>query len=512
MAVLVVLAQPSRAAAQHPSPGPFVPLGSRLDQLVRWTLVEGGLDALDPLTRPFRLAAVRGVVARQDTIRLRPIARRAFAWLRTELAAVTDSTAVSAELGQAAYRHGGRDSFRPGGASGTGVLGGVWTSVTRGPFVAVVNPAFENRLKDDPTFTGKTDRFIAGRLQTGYVAATGEVGDVVFGRMARNWGPDLFEGLQLSPSAYATDAIEGTLRMGRFALTTIAQRLDDQRIDSISADTPINRYLLAHRLTIRAGRATWIALSETGTYGGPGRGFELAFLSPVNLALLSEYNERRDVNLLWGAELHAPLGRGLTLEAAGLIDDFQVDRDSLRDRRPVSGGLTLVLRAALPSLPVHLSLGYTRVASLTYRNSFAVYEVYAVRGVGIARNASDYDQALLRIETRPAARLLLAFDVSHLRQGAGDFRLSFPSDSVLAQPGQGFLVAPVRRATAARVSAEFEPVAGVRVNGELGTDGGLGGGRRAIASIGVRVRADVLRRHLGSAWPGVEPGANRPWP
>lgn len=508
-AALVPLLAVSAVGAQQPAAGPFVPLGSRLDRLVVWMIDEGALSRLDPLTRPFRLAAVRRGVAEQDTLALSSSGRRSLAWLHAELDAVTDSTVAVAELGQAFYRNGRRDSFREGGASGTGTMGGVWVSVTRGPFVAVFNPAFENRLKDDPEFTGKTDRFVAGRVQTGYIALTGERGDLVYGRYARNWGPDLFGGLQLSPSAYATDMVSGALRMGRLELTTIAQRLDDY--DTTLAAT-VTRWFLAHRLTVRAGKSVWLAFTETGVYGGTGRGFEPAFHSPLNLGLLTEFNEHRHVNLLWGVDAYARLGGGATIAAQGVIDDIQIDKDTLSDRRPISGGFSVQLTEALASARVHLTFGYTQVRSLTYRNSFAPWEVYAVQGVGIARNFADYDHALLRLQARPLARTHIALDAGYLRQGSGDFRLPFPPDSVLARPGQDFLVAPVRRAAVVRIAVSYEPYDGLLVNGVLGQDGNAIGADRTIAALSVRMRLDLLRRRFGAAWPAVERGHDGDWP
>lgn len=486
-----------------------MPIGSRLDQLAGWLIAEGGLERVDPLTRPYRLAALRRAAAAQDTALLSAAGRRAFGWLEAELAAVADSTAVVCELGEALYRNGRRDSFRQGGTPGAGAMGGVWVSLTRGPWVVVFNPAFENRLRDDPEYTGKKDRFIAGRLQTGYVALTGERGDLFFGRASRNWGANLFQGLQLSPSAYSTDMLSGTLRIGRFELTTIAQRLDDY--DTTSA-VPIGRYFLAHRLSVRAWRGAWIALTETGVYAGPGRGFEPAFHAPLNPGLLSEFNEQRDVNLMWGAELHARLGHGLTLDGQGVIDDIQIDRGALEDRRPWSGGFTLVVSAALPRSPMHASVGYTQVRSLTYRNSSAGYDVYAAGGVGIARNFSDYDQVLVRLERRLSARTHVALDGSYLRQGSGDLRLPFPPDTVLAGGGQGFLVAPVRHGAGVRLSAAAEPLNGILVSGELGLNGKLGGGAETIAALALHVRFDAVRRSFGGALPALEAGTTTGWP
>ena len=495
--------------AQQASVGPWIPLGSSLDRLVSWVSAEGGLASVDPLTRPFRMAAVRAAVAEQDTLRLSASGRRAFAWLASELDGAADSTAVVAEVGAESYQNGRRDSFRAGGSRGNAAMGGLWLSLTRGPLVVVANPAFDNRLRDDPEYTGDTSRFIVGRMQTGYVAMTGALGDLLFGRAARNWGPELFDGLQLSPSAYATDQLVGTLRVGRFELTTIAQRIDDY---DTTLSVGVSRWFLAHRLGIRAGRGIWLAFTETGVYGGPGRGIEPAFLVPVDPAMLAQVNEDRKVNLLWGAEAHVPLGSRLSVEAQGVIDDIQIDRKQLSDRRPWSGGFTLVARGALPGFPAHASLGYTQVRSLTYRNSFAPWEVYAVQGVGIARNYADYDQVLLRLETQVSRRAHMALDASYLRQGSGDFRSPFPSDSVLAGPGQGFLVAPVGHGAGVRFTISLEVWPGVWLNSESGYVQRPGGGHETITASAVRIRFDALRMRLGGAWPAVERGADRSWP
>jgi hypothetical protein len=512
-AALLLAAAPGagRLEAQRSGPAAWAPLGSRLDALAAWLVTEGALPGLDPLTRPYRMAALRRAAQAADTALLAPAARRALGWLRSELDAARDTIAVSLELGHAAYGNGRRDSFREGGGAGGAVMGGAWVGLARGPFTVVMNPAFENRLKDDPEYTGKTDRSIAGRLQAGYAALSGPAGDLFVGRMARNWGPAPFDGLQVSPSAYATDLLAAALRVGRLELFTAAQRLDDLA-DSAAPGVPFTRWFLAHRLTVRAGRGIWLAFSETGVYGGPGRGFEPAMHAPLNPALLSQFNENRSVNLLWGVEAHAPLARGIALQAAAAVDDLQIDRRIASDRRPWSGGLSAVVSAALPIVPLQAALGYTQVRSLTYRNALRPLEVYSLAGVGLARNYSDYDQLILRLSYRPSARALVAADLGYLRQGSYDLRQPFPPDSVLATPGKGFLVKPVRTAGAARVGVEIEPWRGLVLNGELTANGAATGPAEVTAAVAARVRYDAARRAFGGVWPAVERGFGRPWP
>lgn len=473
-------------------PGPFVPLGSHLDRLVSWLIDEGALPHIDPFTRPFRLAAVRLGIAEQDTTTLSPAGQRAWRVLRNLLFAAADTTSLVADAGVDAYSNARRDQFRSG-KSGVAPFGGLRASLVRGPIVAVVNPAFENRLIDDPQYYGKKDRVIAGRMVEAYVAYMGERGDLLFGRTDRNWGPALFDGLLLSPSVYARDMLAGTLRIAPLALTSVAERLDDFPNPADSTEAPVNRYFFAHRLTVRASRGVWVAFTEAGVYGGPGRGIEPAFHAPLNLALLSEYNDLLEVNVLLGADLQARLGRGLTLSAGGMLDDIQVDRGTTRDRRPTSYGATVVVTAALPSQPVHVSMGYTRVSSLAYRNSFESFALYAYRSIGLGRNFSDYDQALLRVEASPGGCWRAGAEVSYLRQGSYDFRQAFPSDSVLAQPGQGFLVTPVRAALAARAMFTAQPTRGVDVDAQVGVDGRLTGASRLIWGLRVRLAYDVMR-------------------
>lgn len=498
---LAALVCAAEAGAAQTNAGPFIPAGSHVEHLVTRVIDDGGFDAIDPLTRPYRLAAVRRAALSQDTLFLSPVGRGHLARLHSALDLLADSTHVTAEVGLSSYRNGRRDAFRQGGGAGTSPAGGIWASVSRGPVVGVLNPAFDNRLKNDPQFTGKVDRFIAGRLQNAYLALTGEAGDLVLGRMGRQWGPDLFEGLQLSTAAYPADMLAGTLRFGRFTLTTLAQRLDDQDSAGVA---PIQRWFLGHRLSIRAGRRIWLAFTETGVYGGPGRGFEPAFHAPLNSALLSVFNEHLGANLFWGVEAHVPIRRGVLVSGQLMIDDLHIDDSALADQRPFAGGGSVQLRFSPSHVSLQATLGYTRVQSLTYRNSFAPYEVYAHRGVGLARNRSDYDQLLVRLRASAGERADITLESSYLRQGSGDFRQPFPPDSVLAGPGQGFLVAPVGRAAAVLVTLEARPARGVQLRLTMGVDGNPEGPTRSIGSVTASVRYDILRRRLSGAWRALE--------
>ncbi len=492
------LAAPSASAAAQE--GPFVPIGSRVDRVVVWALDAGALPSLDPLTRPWRLGAVRAALARADTI-AGSRAAAAVRWAADAIHAAADSQLVVIEVAASAYRHGGRDPYRAAGPSGAALAGGIRAYVVRGPLLATLSPAVDNSLRDDPSFTGYRGSEVVGRMQEAYVAVVGADADLSIGRMARNWGPLAFEGLLLSPSAYSGDQLAGSLRAGRFELTSLAQRLDDR--DTLAA-VPYRRWFLAHRLTVRLGRHAWLSAYETGVYGGPGQGFDPAMHAPLNLALLSQFNEGQNLNAMLGADLSLPVpGRG-RFDLSAFLDDIQVDDSALTDQRPTSYGLTVAWVFPVAASPIHLTVGYTRVSSLAYRNSFDPQLIYAIRDVGMGRNASDYDQALLRVAWRSSPWWEVAAEVSHLRQGNYDFRQPFPDDSTLARPGQGFLVSPVRRATGGRIAFLGEVRPGVEARVELVGVRTLAGVTEGSARAGLRLRYDVLARRPGGSLPALD--------
>ncbi len=497
-------AQGTRAPA-----GPWVTLGSPLDRDIRWAIDAGALR-LNPLVRPFRLAAVRDAAA--DSAALTPQARRALDAVRIDLLQIADSASLLVEAAVEGYTNGRRETFRAGGRGHVNPALGVWGSYQVGSIVAVLNPALDDRLRRDPEYTGEIHTQVSGRVQTEYVATTGPRGDLLFGRIARNWGSDLFDGLLVSPDAYAFGSLAGSLRVGRLELSAIAQKLSSVR-DTTARAVDYNRFFFAHRLDIRLGRDAWLGFAESGVYGGRGQGFDPALHEPLNAVLASEYNDSTRVNILWEADFAARLHPGVRLELSGYLDDIQVDHKTLVDKRPTSYGLTAVVRAMLPGAPLQAALGYTRVSALSYRNSFDTLLQYSNHLVGLGRNFSDYDEVLLRLTAHPARRAWLTGDIAYFRQGSGDFRQPFPPDSVLAQPGQGFLVAPVTRFAAARLLAQVQAGAGIEIGTEIGVTRGATGKNMFIGSFSARLTMDLLHHHqLGGGWSAIDRSADRGWP
>ena len=68
---------------------------------------------------------------------------------------------------------------------------------------------------------------------------------------------------------------------------------------------------------------------------------------------------------------------------------------------------------------------YTQVSNLTYRNQDNV-EVPLYHFLGTGRNFDDYDQATFKLTMLHGSGLILAPELTLLRQGEGDPRLPYP--------------------------------------------------------------------------------------
>lgn len=400
---------------------PYVPLDHWGMPYVEHLIARGRLTDPTPLTRPFREADLLRALEAADSARLTAAEWNVVGRLRNELTRRERGPAARLDLhaGIAASSHARRDALREAGPGHGTVSGGAALTLFLGPVVGVTHPYFDTRLKWDPDYFGKQDRVIAGRHAEAYVTAQWRYGEVFFGAVGRNWGPPALEGLLLSPSPYSYDHFAVALGTPGVRLEGVLTQLDDLPDTS---GTMSHRYWIAHRLVLRPPGKTTIALWEGSLLAGPGRQLEPWFANILTLGLLQQYDQDSRANSLVGADVITRLGRTQVF-ASVMIDDIQVDNSGAGDQEPTSYGLTLGARGAAG--PAAWTALYTRVANLSYRTPNSV-ETVMRRGVGLARNYSDYDQLTLRASLLTAHRLLLTPEVTLLRQGEGDFRLPYP--------------------------------------------------------------------------------------
>ena len=400
---------------------PYVPLDHWGMPYVEHLIARGRLSDPTPLTRPFREADLLRALEAADSSRLTAAEWGVVRRLVAELTHRERGPMARLELhaGIAASSHARRDALREAGVGHGDVAGGAALTLYFGPAVVVTHPYFDTRLKWDPDYFGKKDRVIAGRNAEAYVTAQWRYGEVFFGAMDRNWGPPALEGLLLSPSPYSYDHFGVTLGTQGVRLEGVLTQLDDLPDTSGALN---HRYLVAHRLMLRPPGRTTIALWEGTLIAGPNRQLEPWFANIFTLGLLAQYDQGSAPNNLVGLDVTTRRGQ-TQLFGSVLIDDIQVDRSGPGDNEPSSYGLTLGARGGAG--PAAWTAFYTRVANLTYRTPNPA-ETVMRRGVGLARNFSDYDQLTLRASLLPAPGMLVTPEVTLLRQGEGDFRLPYP--------------------------------------------------------------------------------------
>jgi len=411
--------QPATLAAQGASP--YVPLHHWAMPYVEHLIARGALADPAPLSRPLRADDLVRALEAADTTRLNTAERRIVRDILADLRPPeTDRPwlRVNGEVTAAGASHARRDPLREAGPGHATVAGGLDLQLALGRVMLVTHPYFDTRLKYDPDYFGKKDRFIAGRNAEAYGDVRLGLGEIFFGSLDRNWGPSALEGLLVSPSPYSYDHLALRLGTSRLQLQGLLTQLDDTADGS---GTSNHRYFVAHRLLYRPG-ATTLAVWEGEIIAGPARQLEPAFANVLNLGLLVEWDQSTNVNSLLGFDFATRIGR-THLFAQFLLDDFQIDRSGVGDNEPPSYGLTAGVQTDLRG--VAWTAFYTQVANLTYRTPNPA-ETVARRFVGLARNFSDYDQLTLRAGALVGPGVLVSPEATLLRQGQGDFRLPYP--------------------------------------------------------------------------------------
>ena len=420
---LFLLLLPSLAIAQAPGDAsPYLPLSHWGMPYVEHLIARGRLTDPTPLTRPFREAELLRALEAADSARLSAAEWGVVQKLKGELTRHERGPAARLDLdaGIAASSHARRDALREAGPGHGTVSGGAGLTLLFGPVVAVTHPYFDTRLKYDPDWYGKKDRVIAGRSAEAYISAQLRYAELFFGSLDRNWGPSAVQGLLLSDSPYGLEHAAIALGTNGVRLEGIAAQLNSL---SDSAGAIHNRYMVQHRLWIRPPGRWTVALWEGSVLTGVGRQLEPWYLNLMSLGILAQVNTNTNVNSFVGFDLQR---RGpVTLFAQGMLDDIQVDRKTATDRKPNSYGLTLGAQGNLALGDGAWTVFYTRVSNLAYRNEDN-FQTPIYFGLGTGRNFSDYDQTSLKLSFVAPRGLLVAPEITLLRQGEGDLHLAHP--------------------------------------------------------------------------------------
>lgn len=483
---LLVVCTAATARAQSGG-SPYVPLDDPAYRFIDALVARGALRGLPALERPYTTDMIRraiqpadtgsaaGRVTRGWTLRLLGSLARLDARSAQLDSADAVWSQVDASFGIVAQSSGRRNLMLADSSSGvfpSATLRGV---AIAGPVVATARLFADNRVADDPEYFGKSDRWVRGRLEDGYVSAQWPAGEIFFGRQSRNWGPPSLQGFQVGTAAYSYDHLYARLGPSRAHIATILTRLNDgasltasdlARADRSPTGLAAHRYFAVHRLAFRV-RDIEVAGSESYLYSGVGRAFSFAIANPLNLYNLSQYNDNELGNVAYSLEVAGRSRLGL-LSGQFFLDDFQVDSCSPACSEPSSYGLTLSADG-VPLMDAHRLFGsYTRVTALAYRTPDPT-ETYASFNASLGRDAVDYDELRGGVDLALVPVAVTRIYAAHRRQGAANFRQPFPLPAQYAAT-KGFLTAPVTRVDRVALDVAMGPASGVRFSGDLGVN------------------------------------------
>ncbi len=310
-----------------------------------------------------------------------------------------------------------------------------------GPVSVVFRGVADGRLLRDPEFMigdGPRDN---ARVDDGYIDARWPIAEVFVGREGRNWGPADGDGLLLGHYAYSYDHVYARLGPRAFHLQIIAARLNDI---VLGGDTVAERYFTIHRLATR-WHSFELALSESFIYGGPGQGFDLRYLNPLNILTLSQNNESAVQNAPYttnGNKAYAfeMAWRTHSLGNAafeGYLDDYQLHPTQSCQpicSKPTSFGATATIDG-FPFLGAQrLFASYSIMSNLSYRNDNP-YEGYEQWGLGLGQGYTDYDEIRAGVDLAVLPEVPLKVYGAYRRQGQGNYRITEPpADSLPLTP------------------------------------------------------------------------------
>lgn len=435
------------AAAQA---SPYVPLDDPLLPLFEHLVARGDVADPSPMVRPFRRRDALEALAATDGADSAVVARLRSAWGDLDAKAWGEA---GGRAGLQAYTAAGRDATRPEGPGGTRpfaelLLGGGFDKV-----VARTRLAVEPRLSDDPDWPGRRDLEVVGRAVEAYASAQFTYGSLFYGQLDRHWGTPGELGAALSGFRYPRTDFA-------FELGTRAIRLrsvwTDLRDETDSAGATVHRYFAAHRLDARLSSRLTVGLWETVLISGTDREFESIFRNPFSLSLLANtYGFGGKGNVMVGADVTWRVVGATTLRAELVVDDFNYNERDDPDRAP--DRLALALEASGP-LGRRASWGalYALATSTAFRAADP-FENFVDAGVGIGRNATDYDRLALRIGMPLGGRWLVQPEASLLRQGEGRLTDPFPPPGERGSTPQLFIG-----------TMERTWILGARVDGQAG--------------------------------------------
>lgn len=404
---------------------PYVSLDDPRLRFLEHLIARGDVDDPSPHVRPLLerdvLSALRSA-ARDTTKASGKIARELLgAWERP----LSDNGwwRLAANVGTQAYSQPRRDLLQPTGTPAVRPYAEATGAAGQGPLVAVVRPAYEPRLRDDPDYQrvglGGSWKDQA-RFVEGYIAGQWRWLGVHSGQVQRNWGPAGLVGIPISDYAYPRTDI--ALSLGNRTLRY--QMLRAPLHDVTSGGGP-RRWFAASRLDWRVRKGLDLSLWESSILLRPKTNAFDAVARPFFIVTFADrFGPGGRRNAIVGSDATWRPTRRLMLQAQLAIDDMS---NYGANPKPDRYGYGLLAAGALWST-MSWRVRYAMNSSLAYTAADSSLR-FTDSGVGIGRNFIDNDLYSIGLTMPVRASWLIQPEAQLLRQGEGNLQRPWPDST-----------------------------------------------------------------------------------
>lgn len=287
-------------------------------------------------------------------------------------------------------------------------------------FMLYASFVLDERLADNPEYSGKKWRDLAGEIETAMAVYCNRKLSVMAGRFGSSWGP-VRQSLILSETARPMDAVQFRYKWGFILFTSQLGMLSRIRSVDEYENGYENRYFAGHRLDVMMSRNLYLGFFETVIYGGKGRGIEAAYFNPLMFYHAFQLNEDYDDNTFLGLDFAWYLNDCHKIYGQLMVDDFQIDNETRGDNEPNEIGYQLGVHSIDLFSMFDIRAEYLRITNWTY-NQLYQRNRYTNRGELIGHDfGPDGDRYTFSIERWFEDDKRASLNFLYQRRGEGRF-------------------------------------------------------------------------------------------
>lgn len=192
---------------------------------------------------------------------------------------------------------------------------------------------------------------------------------------------------------------------------------------STTDTTTFQRYLATHRLEYKLFKWLVISFSESMLIGGENSGFPFELLSPVTIYYSEQFNQKKNVNILWNIDIKTILNNFLFYLDL-FFDDFQLEKDPWGEPNHLGiflgiEGIDLVKEGSL------FVISYNLMSRWTYGN-LIVWQRYYDREFPLGASfGNDYDRFYF-LSLYPINYLKTGIELTFTRKGENSINNPWP--------------------------------------------------------------------------------------